>query len=379
MQDMTAMPQKPPLPPAPPTPVECGRQISHPATAEELISLLALDEKQRADLSQLTEKQSSSSSWHKHRQGRLTASNFHRVISRSKTLMKNDKTKNNDVSALVRTVLGLGEQYQTKAMKHGIAMEPHAKKAYKKIMSRRHKRFIATDSGFIVDRDFPYLGASPDLLIECSCTENCGLGLCEIKCPESISHQRPDATNYHAHLQEVDGATKLAKSSPHYFQIQGQMHVTGRQFCDFFVYTDHGHHLERVLYDDEFWQECFYYLTYFWKTFIAPELIYGKLSCSADVLKPVNEEHTYASKSSGRSVGSSKPQPSTSKGPLTKPNFKPLYLCSVCKREVVTAPVTYEQQNAYCWACKNWCHFTCAKVTNVAVVVGNTTWKCPKC
>jgi hypothetical protein len=215
------MQTKQPAATLPPTPIECGKAIDHPASVDDLIESLKLSDQQQLDLNTLTLDQSKSEIWHKHRVGRLTASNFHRIVSRSKTLANPKCDKDRDASSLLKTVMGLDSKVTTKAMKHGKTMEPHAKAAYKKAMSHNHKRFIASDCGFVVDRKHPFLGASPDLLVECSCKRNCGKGLCEIKCPESISHEIPSHKNY-VHLVFENDITTLSKKSPYYYQIQGQ-------------------------------------------------------------------------------------------------------------------------------------------------------------
>lgn len=45
--------------------------------------------------------------------------------------------------------------------------------------------FFMRSCGFIIDKDVPYLGASPDALVECEC---CGSGVLDIKCPWSAKH-----------------------------------------------------------------------------------------------------------------------------------------------------------------------------------------------
>ncbi len=98
--------------------------------------------------------------------------------------------------------------------------------------------------------------------------------VCEIKSQESIYHQATSSSNY-AHLFDNGGTDMLKSTSEHYFQIMGQMAVLRRCYCDFFVYTCRGHHLERINFNSNFWDRCLYNRSYFWHTFVAPELIYG--------------------------------------------------------------------------------------------------------
>ncbi|KAM7295941.1 uncharacterized protein ISCGN_021158 [Ixodes scapularis] len=69
----------------------------------------------------------------------------------------------------------------------------------------------------------PFLGASPDGIVSCSCCEK---RLIEIKCP------RNSATFSKSELH--DG--HLKPTSKHYAQVQMQMGVTGRKLCILFVY-----------------------------------------------------------------------------------------------------------------------------------------------
>ena len=73
-----------------------------------------------------------------------------------------------------------------------------------------------------------FLGASSDLLASCSC---CGEGVVEIKCPYTCKNVSP-LINPPSFLEVVNGAMKLKTSHPYYAQVQGQMGVTGRKWCD---------------------------------------------------------------------------------------------------------------------------------------------------
>lgn len=60
----------------------------------------------------------------------------------------------------------------------GCHHEKQAREAYRKKMESVHENFQIFDSGLWINKDFPYLGASPDGIVSCDC---CGIGLCEIK------------------------------------------------------------------------------------------------------------------------------------------------------------------------------------------------------
>ena len=77
---------------------------------------------------------------------------------------------------------------------------------------------------------YPFISVSPDLEVICSFN---GSGLVEIKCPAGLIGKVPSIENCH-HLELSDGQIKLKRNSEYYFQIQGQMAVTGRMYGNFF-------------------------------------------------------------------------------------------------------------------------------------------------
>merc|ERR1712176_420724 len=96
-------------------------------------------------------------------------------------------------------------------MKHGRALEPHAKKKYISIMtkSRAHKNLKVDDIGLVIDKTHPFIGVSPDMEIKCDC---CGNGIGEIKCPYSVRDQIPTSTNLpYLTTVEHDDGTKLTR------------------------------------------------------------------------------------------------------------------------------------------------------------------------
>ena len=50
-------------------------------------------------------------------------------------------------------------------------------------MSANHKDFASEKCGVFIDKEHPWMHATPDFLCSCSC---CGKGCGEVKCPYSI-------------------------------------------------------------------------------------------------------------------------------------------------------------------------------------------------
>ena len=67
----------------------------------------------------------------------------------------------------------------------------------------------------------PFIGASPDSNVDCSC---CGSGLLEVKSSTSIKREKP------SHKKQVKKNEKiiLKQNHPFFYQAQGQMGVTGK-------------------------------------------------------------------------------------------------------------------------------------------------------
>lgn len=70
-------------------------------------------------------------------------------------------------------------KFSTQATSWGCEHEKDAIEAYKSQMAS-HGTLKISSSGFFVSIEHPFLGATPDALIECEC---CGPGVVEVKCP----------------------------------------------------------------------------------------------------------------------------------------------------------------------------------------------------
>ena len=185
--------------------------------------------------------------------------------------LKMDENKNH--TKIISSLFGYNKKPSSDDMKFGISMEPHAKKVYKNKNSRIHKNLKVNDSGLVISESHPWIGASPDLLVECDCH---GPGLVEIKCPGGIRRQIPTSTNW-KHLIKINGKDTLNKNSEYYCQIQGQMALTKRYYTDFLVLTLKGYHCSRIDFDKDFWDSVLKNLDEFWRTYMAPELLFKNI------------------------------------------------------------------------------------------------------
>jgi hypothetical protein len=69
-------------------------------------------------------------------------------------------------------------RFSTSATKWGCQHEKAALEEYKQSNGDQHENLKVSESGLFISIEYPFIGASPDGLVECSC---CGQGICEIK------------------------------------------------------------------------------------------------------------------------------------------------------------------------------------------------------
>ena len=144
--------------------------------------------------------------WHLLRLGKVTASRITDVLSKGKS-GESAGRKNYRMELVVQRLTGLpGESFTSAAMEHGVLTEPKARFAYE-----AEKQQFVEQVAFVDHPSIKWFGCSPDGLVND--------GLIEIKCPNSTTH-----------IEYLTDQKPPAKYIP---QMQCQMAVTGRQWCDF--------------------------------------------------------------------------------------------------------------------------------------------------
>ena len=128
----------------------------------------AISEKQWKMSEMMTRDQSNCRLWFRLRAGRITA-------SRLKSACSTDPA-----SPSLSLIMGICHpelsRFSTAATLYGCKHEKDALDEYKKMAT--HTDFQVSPSGFFISRQHPFLGASPDGMVCCSC---CGPGICEVK------------------------------------------------------------------------------------------------------------------------------------------------------------------------------------------------------
>ena len=223
--------------------------------AEEVFQSLTLTKSEAECIEKATKKQRECTVY-KQREGRLTSSSFHIYI----------RKKQSNPEVLVRRLLSKKNISTVPAIKWGIEHEETARHDSCK-MTLCHQHFECTLAGLTINPLYPFLGASSDGHTQCDC---CGQGLLEIKCPFSGRHSHP---------QELKGkpgsflkAKGLSRSHNYYTQVQGQLALCDKDFCDCSLDTQRHNYRENHQ-GLAFWEKLIAKLTAFYVENMLPELI----------------------------------------------------------------------------------------------------------
>ena len=126
------------------------------------------DEVKQAEVQ--TRSQAQSRLWQKMRAGRITASHFKAACHTNPS-----KPSTSLIMSICHPELS---KFKNAATRYGCEHEVIAKEKYSTSRAICHHKFEVMSSGFFISTDYPFIGASPDGSVTCSC---CGDGICEIK------------------------------------------------------------------------------------------------------------------------------------------------------------------------------------------------------
>ena len=330
----------------------------------ETISLEVTEE-----MSELVEKetrsQSKSSLWYKYRAGRITS-------SRMKAVCHIDPT--NPSKSLVKSICYPAElAFTSKQTNWGLKQEKVAKELYLKINTPSHDNLTVRDSGLVINPQWPFVGASPDGLIECRC---CGKGTLEIKCPyshreESVTSAASNDSNFYLRFDDGDSVLHLDRRHAYYYQVQTQMFVCNVNYCDFCVCTfpsektEPSSHIERIFRDDDFWKECLVKAKNFFSSSFLRELL-GKWY-TRPVVNSTNTDHRDENSASQSSENTAMGDQSTIA--TTSSSQEKLYCYCRCPEDGLMIACDNTE-------CKiEWFHQDCVELTSIPT----GDWYCPDC
>ena len=138
-------------------------------------------------------------------------------------------------------------------------------------MSKVHINFEIANTGLIIEPLYPFMGASPDAVVSCTC---CGHGVLEVKCPFTCTDKDFLSVAMTTPMQEDDNEElKLKIDHAYYYQVQMQMKFAHAQYCDFVVWRKDDFIVDRILPDVSFINDALAKANIFVKTALLPELI----------------------------------------------------------------------------------------------------------
>jgi putative phage-type endonuclease len=145
--------------------------------------------------------------WFARRAGKFTGSRFADLMATTKSGPSASRRNLLACLAVERLTGACVETYSNAAMERGTALEEEARQAYEARVGK-----LCEEVDFLDHPTLPFVGVSPDGLVDAD-------GLVEIKCPASMA-KHLDALRSGAHADEYK------------WQVQGQLWVSGRAWCD---------------------------------------------------------------------------------------------------------------------------------------------------
>ncbi|GBN01916.1 hypothetical protein AVEN_211855-1 [Araneus ventricosus] len=246
-----------------------------PDITEEMYQILLSDHMNKLlvnnndDLEIPTRGQASSERWREEKSFRLSSSYFKQVANRrSSTLFSN----------LVKRIL-YGDRIETKAMRYGLANEDVARNQYK-----IQNGVLVSKCGLFVDPNNPFLCTSPDGLVGSE-------GLVEVKCPYTAREAKSLQEFYEGNKKfglkfKENKEVFLPTSHKFFYQIQGQLNITNRKWCDLFLWCREDSLTIRIERDETFWKNILPKLKHFYFHCLLPEILDPRVPRGMPIREP---------------------------------------------------------------------------------------------
>ncbi|KYN18870.1 hypothetical protein ALC57_08800 [Trachymyrmex cornetzi] len=167
----------------------------------------------------------------------------------------------------------------TAAMKYGRDREEVAKEQLAAKLNKEIK-----SCGLFIDSENPCLGCTPDGLID----ED---GVVEIKCPQSAEHLTVEkAVETLAPLRAIfnkKDPEKMNRNHKYFYQIQGQLNITKRDYCVFTIWTPKSMKIIHVNKDNAFWKKkMLLRLIRFYYECMLPEIVDNRYNKNMPIRDP---------------------------------------------------------------------------------------------
>ena len=240
---------------------------------------IEITKEQAVTVEHATKAQSNDKAWFRFRAGRITASKMHNVCHTDVALPSQSLIKGICYPESYR--------FSSKATDWGCQHEKVARNLYETSMIEVHQDFKVHNSGLHISLDHPFIGASPDGYVSCVC---CGEGCLEIKCPHCNKDQFifEAAENKKFCIEKNGSEYRLSHKHPYCYQVQTQLNVCKKDYCDFYVWTEKDYHIERIYPDTEFWSTCVEKSSQFFRLCLLPELVGKFYSRNASIIKSIS-------------------------------------------------------------------------------------------
>ena len=240
----------------------CDLGPLHTAVLDKLV----VDQNVSSEIEKQTVLQSESSRWHQERHYCVTSSKFGDIMLRK-----------SDPSASFMRSFNADISSKIPSIHHGLTHEASAVAKYSTYLQNIGHHTLIEHVGFTIHPDYFWLGASPDRKV-IDTAEKDPYGIIEVKCP--FSHKDKlleDACHDPSFFMFLgdDGKPKL--NHKYYFQVQGQLAITGAPWADFVVYTFKSMSVERICFDSVCWSKMLMQLNEFYFKSYLPFLVANEI------------------------------------------------------------------------------------------------------
>ena len=231
---------------------------------EEVYETVSFSFTQAQQVEELTRLQADSRLWFQQRAGRITASKLRQVL--------HTDVSQPSLSLVLSICYPQSYKAMSSACQYGCEHEVVAREKYIELYSSIHEKFFVINSGLILHPSYPFLGATPDGIVNCSC---CGPGVLEIKCPFRCKESSfEDAASQKSFcLEEENGDLMLKVEHAYYYQVQLQMKICHVEYADFVLWREEDMFVQRIAIDKEFIDDAINKTVPFIKLAILPELV----------------------------------------------------------------------------------------------------------
>ena len=307
---------------------------------------LKLTQEQQSCIEEITRGQDTNPHWKQYRKGVITGSVVHDVSTRMKSINNGRAT---DAIRLVQQCLNLQPFKGKRSTRYGHANEDRAAQEYNRLVSNNHVNFRLFNLGLIMSKD-GYMGASVDRMATCDCHD---ARIVEVKCPSSLEKQGEGSISKLGYVNASDEpqpSITLKQAHRYYSQVQWYMGLTGKQMCDFVIWSPQEMKVIPLSFDLAHWQVLFNSSISFFKKFLAPALLQPRDSAVGNI------------------------------GNIEQAKFVENHVCAICSELLPESDDMDDDTNASVQCdcqckCLKWFHWRCVSFVHDT----SKDWYCPEC